>query len=415
MNKFTLKNIFDINLLVSLGLLLGTVTQFKLFGPVGVSELLFLMIFGFFLIRIISKLSNQNAQYEIPENSSGLILMFLLFFLFLGSFATVLNGIPSHNIDGKFYEVSTSIHNLIAFEYLTFILLIVTFDSEIEIRKVVLVFILGFSMLTLIFLVILLFTNEFVGLELMYKWTSRVQLFTRSPNHLADFLAPVPFLLTYFYKINRIKFKSWIIFVTGVIFAGFLTGSNSLILAWLISISFIAIILFYKSYKVKVLITTSSLLLVLLAFFYVDLISFFLSSFFTTEKITRINNLLALDFNIRSNLFLNSFNAVNQSPIIGNGFGASTGILDANLGREAHNHFGDVVLFSGYLGLIAYTLTIFFVLFKTVQANSLWLTLGLITILITTLFHTQLRQPLFWIYLIFILNESIMRLKIEHK
>ena len=119
-----------------------------------------------------------------------------------------------------------------------------------------------------------------------------------------------------------------------------------------------------------------------------------------------LNRGILYDIHIRTGLIYNAIELANLSPIFGYGAGASTGITEPFLGREAHNNIADLLMISGYFGLLAYLLVMFYIAIQIVNSKKDLLLAAFIVITLVSLFHFQLRQPLFWFYLIFILYEA---------
>jgi len=303
-------------------------------------------------------------------------------------------------------------HNLFAFFYLVILFLFIFIRGDIDIgltaRYTAIILALVISMMV----VISLFTRDFIGVDLYYLWTDRLMLLTKSPNHLADFIAPLPFLLLYFLFDSKSKaFQGLIvILVILVLLAGVMSQSKATLLAWIVAMSFLLFKLISSSAYTRYIVGFVTILLLLIFFIFQNE---FNSLFFHGTKnildsgsILHLNRGILFDIHIRTGLIYNAIELANLSPIFGYGAGASTGITEPFFGREAHNNIADLLMISGYFGLLAYLLVMFFIAIQIVNSKKDLLLAAFIVITLVSLYHFQLRQPLFWFYLIFILYEA---------
>ena len=303
-------------------------------------------------------------------------------------------------------------HNLFAFFYLAILFLFIFIRGDIDISLTARYTAIILALVVSIMVVISFFTRDFIGIDLYYLWTDRLMLLTKSPNHLADFIVPLPFLLLYFLFNSKSKaFQGlMVILVLLVLLAGVMSQSKATLLAWIVAMSFLLFKLIFSSAYTRYIVGFVTILLLLIFFIFQNE---FNSLFFHGTKnildsgsILHLNRGILFDIHIRTGLIYNALELANLSPIFGYGAGASTGITEPFLGREAHNNIADLLMISGYFGLLAYLLVMFFIAIQIVNSQKDLLLAAFIVITLVSLYHFQLRQPLFWFYLIFILYEA---------
>jgi len=415
------EKLFNINLLIALALVASTFTQLRFPGvPVGFSDVLFLLYIGYSFLAILYTYNSGYSYSTLQPTRATLlpVVIFFLVFVFLMVAGTLFSEIT---------QVSTGLspyHNLFAFFYLAILFLFIFIRGDIDVgltaRYTTLILALSVS----ITVVISLFTRDFIGVDFYYLWTDRLMLLTRSPNHLADFIAPLPFLLLYFLFKTKTKTKTKtfqgliVVLVVLVLLAGVMSQSKATLLAWAIAILFLLFKLISSSAYTRYIMGFFTILLLLILIFFIFQNEFSSLLFHGTKNIldsasntdlptvVKINRGIVYDIHIRVGLIYNAIELANLSPIFGYGAGASTGITEPFLGREAHNNIADILMISGYFGLLTYLLVMFFVVIQIVNSKKDLLLAAFIVIIIVSLFHFQLRQPLFWFYLIFILHES---------
>ena len=201
-----------------------------------------------------------------------------------------------------------------------------------------------------------------------------------------------------------------IILVLLVFLAGVMSQSKATLLAWAIAMSFLLFKLIHSSPYTRYIIGFLGILLLLIFFIFQNefngLFYHGTKNILDSGNNLHLNQGIVYDIHIRVGLITNAIASVNLSPIFGFGAGASTGITDIFLGREAHNHIADILMMSGYFGLLMYFLMMFFITIQILNSKNDLLLAAFIVINIVSMFHFSLRQPLFWFYLIFILYES---------
>jgi hypothetical protein len=422
-NVFKNKSIFSVNTVIAIALVLSTFTQLRFSElPIGISDLFFLsyLLYSFGILSISkahiqsNKIINSRRKQILPIFAFIVLYTMLLFagtiyayFLFKTS-----DLIPSFYNDAEGLFMAPY-HNLIAFSYLSVIFLFAYIRGDLNLKKISYYTILILSVCISLLFIISLFKNNIFGLNLYYLWTDRLILFTKSPNHLADFIAPIPFFLIHFFY-NTKSFYSklfYIILFLIIIAVGLSSQSKATIYGWIMAFPFLIISCAIKNVYLRYyLIITGVLLFIFLLIFFISYYEdYFLNSIenLNFSWLTNINfKSIMLDISTRFGLFLNAIELGNISPIIGLGAGASSGISEPFMGRESHNHISEVLMSTGYLGIMLYLSLMFYIFYKINFANQPFLFYAFLIISVISLFHYQLRQPLFWFYLLFLINLS---------
>ncbi len=404
-----IKELFNVNLLIALALVTSTFTQLRFPEvPVGFSDVLFLLYIGYSFLAILYTY-NGGYSYSILQPTRATLLpivMFFLVFVFLMVAGTLFSEITQVNTGLSPY------HNLFAFFYLAILFLFIFIRGDIDISLTARYTAIVLALVVSIMVVTSLFTRDFIGIDLYYLWTDRLMLLSRSPNHLADFIAPLPFLLLYFLFDSKSKaFQGlMVILIILVLLAGVMSQSKATLLAWIVAMSFLLFKLISSSAYTRYIVGFVTILLLLIFFIFQN--EFNSLFFHGTKNILdsgsnlHLNRGILYDIHIRTGLIYNAIELANLSPVFGYGAGASTGITAPFLGREAHNNIADILMISGYFGLLAYLLVMFFIAIQIVNSKKDLLLAAFIVITLVSLYHFQLRQPLFWFYLIFILYEA---------
>lgn len=419
---FDFKNLFSVNLLIAIALVGSTFTQVRFSGlPIGVSDLFFIS-YILYSIALFSISLDYHSSFRLMDQTRSLIMplfLFLFFYVILMFAGTIYSNFLLNsgslafpgNPDGASLLLSPY-HNLLAFTYLLIIYTVLFVRADIQIGLVAIYTVILLAFVTAIFYFISRYTDSIFGISLYYLWTDRLMLFTKSPNHLGDFIAPLPFLLLYFIKNSKsIILTSLLIFL---IITTILAGVDSLSKSTIIGIVTGFVYLFlhyifrgkYGLYLILSLVLFVLGVILFLQYFYADDINNTFKKFYDSESSLEIPRSLIYDLYIRQGLFFNAIEVGNISPFFGLGAGASTGIIEPFLGRESHNNLSEIIMTSGYLGLAAYLSLMFFTFVRISIARKPLLMSAFIVITITTMLHMQLRQPLFWFYILFLLYFS---------
>lgn len=429
---FEFNNFLNVNLVIALALVGSTFTQIRFSGlPIGVSDLFFLS-YIIYSIGMFSISVNNSYSFKLFDSTRRLMIpvfLFLVTYLVVSFAGTIYSSflittgslVFPWNIDAVNLLIRPY-HNILAYLYLVIIFTVLIVRADIDFGLIAFYTIILLSLVVVFFFIISIFTNNFFSIDLYYLWTNRLMLFTNSPNHLADFISPLPFFLLYLLnKSKSVSFSFLLIFLVIIILLTiFESQSKAAVLG--VVLAFIYLLLHYI-FRFKYIISFISILVIFLLattnylqIYYADSISNFLQNLMDSGGVIKLPRSILYDAYIRLELFFNAIEAGNMSPIIGLGLGASSGILEPFLGRESHNHISELIMTSGYFGCVSYLSLMVYVFAKITRAREPFIMAAFIVLSITTLFHMQLRQPLFWFYIVFLLyytsNFSIKNKKI---
>jgi hypothetical protein len=416
--KYELKKFLGINGILALALVLSTFTQVRFSGlPIGFSDLFFLsyIIYSIGLFSLsLNDINSSMARHEVRAQIRPIsfYLLFFLFLIFIGTlycnFLILQGDIEvSLNSDGANLLLSPY-HNILAYSYLAIIFFTLYIRSDIDPSRVAFYTSILLSLCVAIFYLFSVFVGEIFGINLYYNVTNRMMLFTKSPNHLADFIAPLPIFLIYFYtNTQSVLLRLFLIILSiFILLAIFESQSKAAILG--LSLAFLYLLWRFISQIITLrYVFILVVLLILSLFLYIN--KFHSESILNlTQNIYEsgtidISTPLFYDLRIRLGLVFHAIDVGNISPIFGLGAGASTGINDIFMGRESHNHLTEIFMSTGYLGLASYVGLMLFVYAKIHRTNKPILVGAFIVITIVSMFHVQLRQPLFWFNIVFLL------------
>lgn len=419
---FDFNNLFSVNLVIALALVGSTFTQVRFSGlPIGVSDIFFIS-YIIYSIGLLSISLNYHSSFKLMDSTRSLIMplfLFLFFYVILMFAGTIYSNflLTNGNLVFPWHPDGLSLilnpyHNLLAFTYLFVIYTVLFIRGDIEIGLVAIYTVILLSFVTAIFYIISRYTDSIFGISLYYLWTDRLMLFTKSPNHLGDFIAPLPFLLLYFVKNSKsIILTSFLIFLMiTTLLVGIDSLSNSTIIGILTGFVYLFLHYIFRGkyglhFIVSLVLFTLGVIL-FIQYFYSDEIHDAIKNFYDSGNVYEFPKSLVYDIYIRQGLFFNAIEIGNMSPFFGLGAGASSGVIEPLLGRESHNNLSEIIMTSGYLGLLAYLCLMFYTFAKISIAGKPMLMSAFIVITITTMFHMQLRQPLFWFYILFLLYFS---------
>jgi hypothetical protein len=422
------RNLFSINTLISLAIVGSTFTQIRFSNlPIGVSDLLFLAYivysFGLFTISFGENYyNNKKIKVRLLIKPILVYLLLYLLLIFAGTLYSsfLLNNgslmTPLHPDGAKL--LYSPYHSILAYLYLVIIFLTLYIRADINIKLVAFYTIFWMTILVVLFYLLSLQTKNILGVNLFYVHTERLMLFTKSPNHLADFIAPLPLFLIFFLGYTKsILIKVIYTALALILFkVGLDSQSKSLILGWGLALIYFYFYYFSISKFAKYIFPVS--IIMLIGF------SIYIQNYYIGSIISKIQNILdagnlaipysiIYDLKIRLGLFFNGLEVAKISPIFGLGVGASSGIAEPFLGRESHNHISEIIMTSGYFGILAYTALMSIVFYRLILFRNPILMGIFIVISVTTLFHMQLRQPLFWFYMLFLIYLSSDSLNIN--
>ncbi|WP_432360348.1 O-antigen ligase family protein [Sporosarcina sp. UB5] len=360
---------------ISTGLLFTNFTGLRLWGPVGLGELLLLISS---VSLLMYPLSGRNI---IVSKKSIELLLLIASFFFLMTVSTVY-GLLNYNF---------VLHDYVAF--LLSILLISALAFVENSLKLIDKIMKRFYLLSagyIIFLIIYVsfISNTFLGHNLLY-YNVRMQGFSTNPNQLALLMVIiVPFSLYFLLKGIYPKLFN-VLVLLGSLYVSLQTYSDALYVAILcggLVFSFCTILVSEKVRKGTKIIILLFLSLLPFIVVFIDKMMIIFEAF---DK----NNDQA---SIRLILWKNGLKAFTSSPFWGNGTGAHSGVTGPFMNFESHNSFIDFISMFGLLGLL-----IVAILFTKIVVNNLqspFFLSVLFSILTFSMFHNTIRQPLVWFF-----------------
>lgn len=231
------------------------------------------------------------------------------------------------------------------------------------------------------------------------RWIGRFNGLATNPNQLALYVCLLPFwLLQGPFVLNR-----WetILGILACLSVGWLTGSDALLLAWLIgAVGLLMLAIQRRSWRVEPMQNAHMKALMSLV------VSLLLVAIIALSW-TYLGDIYAIggQGDLRFQRWQNGLVALSHSPLFGLGPGAFSGDKTALGGYEAHNLYIDWMA-SG--GVVAGLALIWFqrrVWLNLVAYRAETLLAGFVSLLVFSSFHYVARHPVFWLYhLLFLLN-----------
>lgn len=232
----------------------------------------------------------------------------------------------------------------------------------------------------------------------------RFTALSENPNQLALLLVGVPFLalqvLSDTGATSRRRLYAASILVIGV--AGVASLSDALILAWLVGGGLALLILsvrlvFGRSARGFAILVLGIILPILAFSIIIPLIGVIWDA--AIDAAYGVYSERGQG-QIRFTIWKHGADALFLSPVVGLGPGPHSGFLGPNEGIEAHNTFVDWGASSGLVGLLAYCGLVSFVFIGLLRVRRYYLAAGVVAIVVFSLFHFVIRQPLFWVYMV---------------
>lgn len=380
------KEIF--NILYASFFLLTFFTDFRFFGPIGISEILFVLIS---ISSIIVLFKNKFTIYINTYLKDVVLLLIISFILiFISTFISQLNTNVKH------YNL---LHNLAAFFYLNIIFLsIIILRPSIE--KIILFFFVGSSFILSFFVVYSLFSDKFFDINLYYSNTNFLSLFTKNHHQLSFFAVLLLIFSFYYFYI----YKNMFFLFVGAICAYTLYFSQSLgnLAALFLSIIITSLIYFIPAKLYQFI--NKKLLFIIFLFPIVFII--ILSNSINFNYIFYQYFYLPQNINLRLQFVKNFIENLNIiSFFIGSGAGSyvHAEFTSPNSIREIHNSFLDLFLYSGIFPFLLLIFLFIKSLAITLKYKLFFLTILIIFIFFYSFTHNTIRYPFYWFIFIFIL------------
>jgi O-antigen ligase len=373
-----------LDLIFATGIVLTTMTSIRFSSlPIGIGELFLLFWITYTFARMMKKKTLKITDKTV-------VYFWLYFFLVLGF--GVLFSLFHYRFD-----IATALYDAVAYLFIFILCFALSLDKYSIKRKVELTIIIGMFVFTFLAFWFNYIGHSFYGITLGgYRFTGGA----KNPNQLSLFLAAVPFTALYFFMdSHRKEYFKRILFILIIItsfYVGNLIHSQALTGAW--SISFLVFVILFLFKFVK---------------FPLNLLSI-LVGLSITGVVLILNNNILYEFYYSFHSWFNeldedgsraflwglglqtSFN----SPIFG--YGPGPQILHAYTQRsEVHNTLLDILTQSGMVGLFLYLLLLIKA-YRRIRSN-MFLNTALLTLVIFSISHFVLRQPIFWLYILFFL------------
>ncbi|WP_029773224.1 O-antigen ligase family protein [Pseudoalteromonas sp. TB51] len=358
----TLKKLKDNIAEVFLGLALGTgyLTSYRFLGPVGISELLFSVVF----LILIRAYYGQILNFKL-----GRVQYFNLYLVF--TFIIIL---PVITIVSYTSDVSKSEPLYLLSYFLGGLFVIILFfaqKSGFNFKIVTYIFSLTFIVSNLFFLATDIGSGRYSG-------------GADNPNQLLFYGTSLSLLISIYLE------SKWQAFIFPIlIFIMLKTGSDAYNLSIFVSVViYIAShLIFYKRYSISVGIILGS----------VFLIVFSVLCFVYLKEAIIISWYSADEGGTRLSLFSNAITVIQSSPFFGYGAGSFSGLHQPWQGKEAHNTFLDLATqFGVFFPLFLYTVMIIYFI-QMLRVRRFWVAGFTAAYIIGTMFHFSARHFVFWI------------------
>ena len=375
------------DLIFAIGVITTTMTSLRIPGvPLGIGEILL----AFWIIREWIPLI-VTGNIKIRREKKNILMFWVLFFIILSV------GMIFSSFKGRLL-FKNAIYDLSAYLFSFILCLTLSIENKEEslYMKLKLIVVLGTLMFGFLLMWWKFIGPNFMGINIVYGGV-RFAGGAINPNQLALFLVPVPGFALYFLnnkcgvnKLTRNMFFLFIFFTS--IYIGISTGSDSLNATLLLTSVFFISVKIYRKFKFPYNIMCILLILIII------LLIILLNAGIIDNMYTKGNKWFdELDKDrSRAYLWIKGIKTAFESPIVGFGPGAQILIYEANR-VEVHNTFIDVLTQAGFLGLLSY-LFLLLIILKRIDDN-IYLMCSFGSLLIFSIAHFTLRQPIFWIYL----------------
>lgn len=378
-------------ILLPLSLVLIVMTNLRIsFLPIGPGEvLLVLWIFK----ELIYSIFNRSFP---TDRRTGIIFRDFLIIFFVMHLGIINASLTSN------YRIEGIIHAQLAHFLSLFMVLILASPKHYPKLKdyVRTTIVLG----TLIFFGLYLLNKYagFTAIRLMYGGV-RFTGGARNPNQLALFLVSQPFLVLYFLVEESRNTKKtsvfifWIILLVLTIILGLATQSDGLYGTWILSVIILLTVNIFANLKFP-----SSLLVMLVFFISILLILVINENYRLLQKFI-IDWFNELDEGgSRAFLWVEGLKQTFKFPLFGLGSGSF--IKLGTLQVESHNTFIDLALQGGYIALIIFLIMLGRIV-KGIRKQPILIT-AFSSLIIFSMSHYVLRQPIFWFICVSMLSIS---------
>ena len=378
------------DLLFALGLIFTTMTSLRISSlPIGIGEILLVV---WMLKQWVSAL--LTGSIEIEKLNKNILIFWLLFFIILGL------GMMVSSSEGRLV-LKGSMHDFMAyiFSFFLSVTLLLKNQKESIYNKIKFIVIAG----TIIFTFLLIWWKNispyFLGMSLVYGGV-RFTGGAINPNQLALFIVPIPALSLFLLnnKMNKkaILGKTFLLFIfLASIYVGLNIQSDAVKGTFILMLTFFLMLSIYKKLRFPSNILLMNFVLILV--FFIILLN---TGMIESGYYKLFNWFEKLDSDgSRAFLWVQGIKTAFESPFVGYGPGSRI-ILSPVHSMETHNTFIDLLLQVGFIGLFLYIVILMNGL-KTIKRNK-YLIIAFLGLIIFSVSHFVLRQPIFWMYLILI-------------
>lgn len=221
---------------------------------------------------------------------------------------------------------------------------------------------------------------------------------SKNPNQLALSILPIPFFSIIAYIEGMKRKKIVILELLAVFFLNFLVVGKGVLVAWFMSFAFLFIIKFQFREKIRI-----NLNFINLRIIYISAILIFCFILFYFLYTGAFPGSQEDQGGIRLHLWRSGFFAWMDSPFLGHGPGHYSGLFSPYEGMESHNLIIDWLSAYGIFGFFIFFIFIFHTIILAFLKYD-WIILGFIaSLLIQSMFHFYGRQPIFWLWWVFII------------
>lgn len=266
------------------------------------------------------------------------------------------------------------------------------------------------SVVGLVLLAASLVTSQLGPISLWYGAGARFRGWAENPNQLAMFMVPMPFLGWYLLQRTQgLPRQLLYLLAIGVCMAvGLATDSDALKVAWAGAAGIIATWLWCR----LLVRGRGNLLQMALACFVVPVVILTFMAALGDQLVAQFVAIAEQLYekgergHIGMMVLMNGLEAVSQSPVVGWGPGAYSGIHRPFDSFEAHNTVVDWGMSTGVLGMVLYLGLLFWCTVRAIRSGSPWLLGVLVAIVSDSMFGYNLRHPFFWLLLVLVLTLS---------
>lgn len=418
-------------LLIGFALVLISQSRLRFAGmPIGLGELLLaiMMLYGVFLKPFLYKATQRKGHCAVDFLSAipnRLEKKYITYFGFIFLLAVVLSSLGSFPI----YQVvhfHYLKHNILAYAFVAFVFYYFL-KSDIDFLVTALFF-------STFMLFILCCEVLFLSTDVVFYYGARLIGLSNNPNQLAVAVLMLPLFITHCRKfkiISRLTFQI-VFFLT--LLTGYLVHSSALCVAYVgMLVAFVFLFLHKcQQSKLMVFLAVVLILLVLIAGIHYqeyvmrcvdilrDNLAFDINKFSNgvqnvvvedaveTTTLDRVLLTPAFSFgnegNVRMALWGQAISLLLDNPLFGLGAGAGVFKESTQLFSEAHNSFLDLGIQSGFVGVGLYVVFLALILMQIIKKKDSVVLLMFIGLLVFSLFHFTLRQPIIWFYLAYMLQ-----------